>query len=148
MNACVHKLDSSFYSHGKEWHLQGVESEPLLTSRKKFPQLDSSKEGQTRDAASRWVASPTHNQPSYSAPDQPYNSQFLISKKNSSEKDQQIVPQTQTNNILSDDLHRYQKIKQEEQMLKWSIFAILTRLSQSSPLYNQPSWTLSSFMQL
>ena len=64
VHACVHRLDLGLYSHLKK--LQGMESETMLTPRKKclVPEQD-----RTCDAASRSIVIPTHYQLSYSAPE-------------------------------------------------------------------------------
>ena len=54
----MQRLDLSLHSHPKEF--LGVESEPMLSAMKKYPLLDSSEQGQIRDATSGRIASPTH----------------------------------------------------------------------------------------
>ena len=65
-NACVHRLDFSLYSHPKEFWGSGVRTH--VNSKGKYPSTGGSEEVQTRDAASRRTASPTHYRLSYSGP--------------------------------------------------------------------------------
>ena len=56
---------------------QGVESEPMLTSKGKIPSTGGSEEGRTRNAESRSTVSSTHYRLSYSGPKRPSDTSDL-----------------------------------------------------------------------
>ena len=71
-NACVHRLDLSFFSHPKEfWGWGGGGGNGVrihVNSKGKIPSTGISEENQTHAAAASRTASPTHDQLSYSGP--------------------------------------------------------------------------------
>ena len=79
-----------------------MESEPMLTPRKKSPLLgkkSSSEEDQTHDAASRRTASPTHYQPNYSgATTRPVTSRASLSQETNHKKSKCESDERKTNN--------------------------------------------------
>ena len=64
-NECVQRLGLGLYSHPRGFC--GMELDFMLTSREKSPLPEVFNKGGTHDAASRWVASPTHYRLSYSS---------------------------------------------------------------------------------
>ena len=83
-SVCVHRLHLDVFSHPKEFGLEGMESEPMLTLRAKslIPKQISHVEYRTHDAASRRTASSTHYQRDIPAPIQ-YQQYIFIVKETS-----------------------------------------------------------------
>ena len=65
-NACVHRLDLSLYSHPKEFLGNGARTH--VNSKRTIPYTGGLEEGQTCDAASCRIVSPTQYRLHYSGP--------------------------------------------------------------------------------